>query len=242
MASSLHDMIRSLKPSLKKVKTAKEKLDFVDALTDAIAQSENSAELIKIQVRLKTTLATHNGLLKYQVMAEEILAIEKEFSVPERDFGPERCDISAEVVANELLAEDEAAGLGGARQGQMALKALYRFIAYNAEWIQVWQFLAETGCSETFQSSLPSSGLVPPAKSALSSSTGRPSSPAPPSPSLIQPWGADTQPQPDPHDMMTLIGRSHVLQEQTLISSSSGVDNSGGGVFSMGCGGIRTSP
>jgi len=82
-------------------------------------------------------------------LADEILTLsEASSSLPERIYSPEFGHLAAELTAAELLAEDDASGSGsggsGGRQGQMALKTMYRFICYNADWIQVELIIERT--------------------------------------------------------------------------------------------------
>jgi hypothetical protein len=77
----------------------------------------------------------------YQVVADQMITMltdeSDQPSLPERSYSAEQGHLAAELTAAELMSEDDGSGSAAGRQGQMALKTMFRFICYNADWIQV---------------------------------------------------------------------------------------------------------
>lgn len=101
---SVHGVIVQAQPILKKLRVAKEKLDFVVAFGEALCNLENSIELLKIQDIADETIADFDSV---KLPERNLDSIENDFSF-----------IMAEIVANDLLSE---------ANGVHALNALYRY-------------------------------------------------------------------------------------------------------------------
>ena len=105
--SSLYGTISRLQPILKKQRFAREKSDMIIAFGEALCNLEATPDLLKIQV-----------------LADDTLAEENEFRLPNREIDMVTNDFSlmaAELISNELLSDD---------LGASSLKALYRYFVY----------------------------------------------------------------------------------------------------------------
>ncbi|CAB4069978.1 unnamed protein product [Lepeophtheirus salmonis] len=108
--ATVYNIITKLIPIFRKWKMQREKLNFLIALGEKLCRMESSPELQKIE-----------GLTD----ASSKMKTEK--NIEWDDGNEDFINVISEMVANSISEEPE---------GQMALKAVHRFVSYNSDWVR----------------------------------------------------------------------------------------------------------
>ena len=195
--SGLHGLVTRLLPVAKERKLARERLDFLSAFGNALCNLDE-AELRNVQSAIEAAR---------QESVDEGEALRR----PDRSFDHVTNEYAFSV--SQLVSD----GLLSDQYGRWALRSVYRFVCYNADWLHSCVEVAEGG----------GGGGV-----ATATSVDSPSIPF-----LIKPWGSEIFPPQSPYEMLHQIG-SFMCADNSF---ESGGGHHGGGQTQIMNGGGGTS-
>lgn len=159
---AIYGFVIRLQYPLSKIRAPRDKTDYILAFGEALLNIKNDLyQLADIQ-------AVANDVLNAEIASNAVKERNLNRVTGQSSF------ILAELIANDLLSSES---------GRFALKVLYRFINYNADWLQSCLGFSNGGV----QFSMPAENAVSP---------------------MIKPWASDLLPQVNPVSMMNQIGGS----------------------------------